>query len=190
QARAHARPADEVEIDLVRLEAEVRLQVRPGWAMSATAADAVEPDIDSLQNERTDLYAACSAAERRIPDVRRLRDRCDTIERRVEVLETDAGLISTHGQAEPAAVEEHLLSRLAIARRAGGHESLPLLLDEPFTGASDIRLDAILDMVDRLSDRVQLIYLTDDERVVGWARARKSLRTFTLLEPTPDTVDA
>ena len=169
QARAHARPADEVEVDLVRLEADVRLQARPGWAMTATADDAEEPDIDELQRKRTDLYGACSAAERRIPDVRRLRDRCETVERRVDLLEADAGLASTRGQAEPAAVEDHLLGRLAIARRAGGHESLPLLLDEPFTDASDTRLDAMLDMVDRLSERVQLIYLTDDERAVAWA---------------------
>jgi uncharacterized protein YhaN len=158
--------------------------------MTATAADAEEPDIEALQRTRTDLYAACSAAERRIPDVRRLRDRAETLERRVAVLETEAGLAATRGTADPAEVESHLLGRLAIARRAGGHESLPLLLDEPFTGASNTRLDAMLDMVDRLSERVQLIYLTDDERVVDWARSRQGLRTFALLEPTPDTVNA
>src|SRR5258708_27194257 len=81
-AGANARPADEVEADLVRLEADVRLQARPGWAMTATAADAEEPDIDALQHQRTDLYAACAGAEQRIPDVRRLRDRVDTIQRR------------------------------------------------------------------------------------------------------------
>ena len=174
----------------MRLEDEVRLQARPGWAMTATVADAEEPDIEMLQNQRTDLYASCAAAERRIPDVQRLRDRCETVERRVAVLESDSGLASTRGQADPDAVEEHLLGRLAIARRAGGFESLPLLLDEPFTAASDTRLDALLDMIDRLSERVQLIFLTDDDRVVTWARARQGNRTFTLLEPTPDSVDA
>ena len=188
KARAVARPADEVEADLLRLETEVRLQAQPGWAMTATAADAAEPDIDDLQRRRTDLYSACAAAEARIPDVRRLRDRADTLERRVEVLESDSGLASTRGQADPAQVEEHLLGRLAIARRAGGFESLPLLLDEPFSSATDTRLDALLDMIDRLSDRVQLIFLTDDNRVVSWARARRSNNSFSLLEPTPETV--
>ena len=188
KARATARPADEVEAELVRLEADVRLQAQPGWPMSATAADAEEPDIDDLQRRRTDLYAACAAAESRIPDARRLRDRAETLERRVAVLETESGLASTRGQADPAVVEEHLLGRLAIARRAGGFESLPLLLDEPFAEATDTRLDALLDMLDRLSDRLQLIFLTDDRRVVGWARARRSSSSFSLLEPTPETV--
>jgi hypothetical protein len=188
KARAVARPADEVEADLVRLETEVRLQAQPGWAMTATAADAAEPNIDDLQRRRTDLYSACAAAEARIPDARRLRDRVETLERRVEVLETDSGFASTRGQADPALVEEHLLGRLAIARRAGGFEPLPLLLDEPFSGATDTRLEELLDMIDRLSERVQLMYLTDDNRVVGWARARRSSHSFSLLEPTPETV--
>ncbi|MBV9665656.1 MAG: hypothetical protein JOZ37_16945 [Actinobacteria bacterium] len=187
-ARAHARPAEQVEADLVRLEAEVRLQAQPGWAMTATPADVEEPNIDDLQRQRTDLYGACSAAEARIPDVQRLRDRADTLERRVEVLETEIGLASSRGQADPELVEQHLLGRLAIARRAGGFESVPLLLDEPFDAASDTRVDALLDMIDRLSDRVQLIFLTDDSRVVGWARARRSNNSFSLLEPTPETV--
>ena len=188
QARATARPADEVEADLLRLEAEVRLQAQPGWAMTATPADAEEPDIDALQRQRSDLYGACSAAEARIPDVRRLRDRAETLERRVEVLETEIGLASNRGQADPDLVEQHLLGRLAIARRAGGFEPLPLLLDEPFAASSEPRLGALLDMIDRLSDRVQLIFLTDDDRVVEWARARRGTHTFSLLEPTPETV--
>jgi hypothetical protein len=188
QARATARPAPEVEADLLRLEGEVRLQAQPGWPMTATAADAEEPDIDALQRQRSDLYSACSAAEARIPDVRRLRDRAETLDRRVEVLETEIGLASTHGQADPELVEQHLLGRLAIARRAGGFEPLPLLLDEPFSASTDVRLGALLDMIDRLSERVQLIFLTDDDRVVDWARARRSSHTFALLEPTPETV--
>src|SRR5581483_12246392 len=188
QARATARPSAQVDADLLRLESEVRLQAQPGWSMTVTAAEAEEPDIDALQRQRSDLYAACGAAEARIPDVRRVRDRVETVERRVEVLETEIGLASSRGQADPELVEQHLLGRLAIARRAGGFEPLPLLLDEPFAASSEPRLGALLDMIDRLSDRVQLIFLTDDDRVVEWARARRGTHTFSLLEPTPETV--
>jgi hypothetical protein len=188
QARANARPADEVESDLSRLEAAVRAEHRPEWGTSVTAADAEEPDIDLLKRQREEAMAAYALAKETVPDVERLIDRRDALARRIAVLELEtAGGSST--AVDTAELEQRLVSRLALARRVGpAEESVPVVLNEPFSDIHGDRKWALLDAVERLAGSIQLAYLTDDVDTILWARRRAAVGALTLLEPVADPV--
>ena len=55
--------------------------------------------------------------------------------------------------------------------RAGSHlgESLPAILDDPFSILDDFDVAAVLSMITDHAHSGQVIILTDDDRVVGWA---------------------
>jgi uncharacterized protein YhaN len=107
------------------------------------------------------------------------------MERRVAALEAqhDPGRAeATIGQL--ADVQQYLLSHLTKAAHAGPYdESVPVLLDEPFLRVPAERKWELLDMMRRLGEKTQLIYLTDDAFVSAWARRRAGAGLITLLEP-------
>ena len=76
-------------------------------------------------------------------------------------------------------------ARLDAARRAGpGGESLPLILDDAFAGLlSDTKAD-LLSLLLRASADQQVIYLTEDADVAGWARVEALTGALALVEPT------
>ena len=61
-----------------------------------------------------------------------------------------------------------------------------MLLDEPFLRLRGESKWAMLDLVERLAEKTQMIYLTDDVDVVVWARRRSALGVLALLEPVAD----
>ena len=107
------------------------------------------------------------------------------MERRVAALEAQHD--PTHEQtavSELADVQQYLLAHLTKAAHAGPHdESVPVLLDEPFLRIGAERKWELLDMLRRLGDKNQLVYLTDDPFVGAWARRRAAAGLITLLEP-------
>ena len=79
-------------------------------------------------------------------------------------------------------LHERLLGRLARARHAapdGG--PLPAILDEPFIDVPAGHKWDLLDMVERLSEGSQIIYLTDDPYVAAWAKRRSDIGAVKLL---------
>jgi uncharacterized protein YhaN len=85
-----------------------------------------------------------------------------------------------------ADIQQHLLGRLTKAAQAGAHaDAVPALLDEVFLRVPAERKWDLLDVLYRLSERHQLIYLTDDPFVAAWAQ-QCATDTITLLAPEPE----
>jgi hypothetical protein len=143
-------------------------------------------DVGALRARRRQAAAEYEVAHRQLPDIERLTDRRDAIQRRVAVLAGTAGPAGGPGGAD---LEDVLLGRLAATRRVGpSAESLPVVLDDPFETVRGDRKWAVLDAVERLAASTQLIYLTNDVDVLVWARRRSSSDGISLLEPSPEAV--
>lgn len=184
-ARARSRPRPEIDAELDQLETLSRELRRPEWA-TVTAADAATPDIAELQRRREKVLAKLEEVRPEV-DIERLADRHAAIERRVGSLEAKHGLTDAHG--DPAAVadiQRHLLAHLTSVAQAGPHgDAVPTLLDEVFLRVPADRKWDLLDLIHRLCDRHQLIYLSDDPFVAAWARQHAVAGTVRLLEPEP-----
>jgi hypothetical protein len=63
-----------------------------------------------------------------------------------------------------------------------------VVLDEVLQRVPADRTWDLLDLLLRLAEHQQLIYLTDDAFVAAWARQRAIDGTITLLEPAPESV--
>jgi hypothetical protein len=187
QARARARSRAEIEADLTQLQEQARRLRRPEWA-SVQASDADEPDMSALLDRQRELEAELHSlgGDREVAvDVERLADRHSAMERRVAALESQYD--GDHPEstiAQVADVQQYLLAHLTKAAHCGpSDESVPVVLDEPFLRIAAERKWELLDMLRRLGEKTQLIYLTDDPFVGAWARRRASAGLITLLEP-------
>ena len=65
--------------------------------------------------------------------------------------------------------EIYVLSRLATARSVDTFGALPLILVDPFVDLGFDQSVPVLDLVARMAAAVQVVYLTEDPRVVRWA---------------------
>jgi hypothetical protein len=182
-ARSRARSRGDIEDDLVRLQNEARRLRRPEWA-SVQASEANGPGLEELMVRKAELERMLEGVKVG-DDLERLADRHSAMGRRVAALE--AQYDPTHEQttiSQLADVQQYLLAHLTKAGHAGPYDdSVPVLLDEPFLRIGAERKWELLDMLRRLGESTQLIYLTDDPFVGAWARRRASAGLITLLEP-------
>lgn len=189
RTRESARPLAEVEAELAQLEAQARRESRPEWDAKVSPADAEEPDYAELQQRRDEAMNAWTAASRLVPDVKRIVDRCSALERRVAVLEGGLDETAAVSRVSTREIEPQLQARLAAVRRPGSHdETVPLLVDEALLRLQSEVKWGLLDMIERCSQQVQMIYLTDDPEVVTWARRRVGVDALSLMEPMSETV--
>jgi hypothetical protein len=189
QARVNGRSREEVEAELSKLEAQARHMHRPEWGTTIEPSDDEEPDVQELLRRRQVSLQAYETAETLVPDVEHLADRKAAVERRVSVLESSLEAPSSSGAGvDTEEVQRQLLARLAAARRPGGDEVLPVVLDETLVRVRGERKWELLDLVERLADKTQIVYLTDDHDVVLWARRRAASDSLALLEPVAETV--
>jgi hypothetical protein len=189
EARARARDREAIENDLVRLQDDVRRLRRPEWA-TVTAAEANEPDIDELAARKAELEKELATVrpEDADPDlgVDRVADRHSAMERRVAALEAQHEGIDPEAVGALADVQQYLFAHLTQAAHAGpADDAVPVVLDEVFARIPAERKWELLDMVLRLGEKTQLIYLTDDPYVGAWARRHAPDGTLMLLEPLP-----
>lgn len=87
---------------------------------------------------------------------------------------------------QSAGLAEALLTNLARLEGAGRDgESLPLVLDDPFTGMASSVRHTLLNLLAERSGGSQVVLMTDDDEVAEWARAEVA-RTgeVGLVEPT------
>lgn len=73
-----------------------------------------------------------------------------------------------HG-AGPEAAEDYLVARLAALRNVSHAGSVPLVLDDALADQPRDEIEALLAKLERLSEAVQVIYVTDDDDIVRWA---------------------
>ena len=185
QARTRSRSREEIEAELSRLEALARREHRPEWGTNVEPDDSEEPDVTDLQRHRAVAAQAYETAIDLVPDVEHLVDRKAAVERRVHVLEAsvDGEAGSDGAGIDIEDVRRQLIARLTDARKGAGDESLPVLIDDALVPVrGDSKWD-LLDLLDRVADKTQIVYLTDDYDVVLWARRRAGGGSLMLLEP-------
>jgi hypothetical protein len=121
--------------------------------------------------------------------VERLADGQAAVERRVSSLEARHGGHDANG--DPGAIadmQQHLLAHLTTASQAGPDgDPVPVVLDDVFLRVPADRKWDLLDLLHRLAERHQLVYLSDDAFVAAWARQQALDGTITLLELAPES---
>ncbi|MGH9009432.1 MAG: hypothetical protein ACRDYF_06220, partial [Acidimicrobiia bacterium] len=209
QAIESNRSPEEVEADLGEAQAVMVRLARPEWenlpappafplSGSATLGDgdgdghrddnaSTEDGTDRvgrLIEKRTRVAAELDAAGRSLPDIDRLADRREALTRRVTILEASAGTGPLLVTAEEA--EMVLLGRFAQTRRVGPEaEPIPVLVDDALAAFPRHEKWRLLDLVARLGEASQVVYLTDDEESLEWARSRSAKGSLGLLAPEP-----
>lgn len=87
--------------------------------------------------------------------------------------------------SEIADLAHVLISRLNDVRMIGpAGESLPLILDDPLLGLRREVKAPLLELLVRSSISQQIIFLTEDEDVIDWARLESMTGEISILEPT------
>ena len=204
------RSPEEVEADLGEARAVMARLARPEWEnlpappifpLSGSAGprrvhgaghsggddnneEAGHDPVSRLIDERARVATELDAAGRSLPDVDRLADRREALARRVAILEVSAGsgpLLVTAEEAEMV-----LLGRFAQTRRVGPEaEPVPVLVDDALAAFPRHEKWRLLDLVARLGEASQVVYLTDDEETLEWARSRSVKGSIGLLAPEP-----
>ena len=72
-------------------------------------------------------------------------------------------------EVDPEAIELYLLARLAALRHVSFAGSVPLVLVDAFRGLDESAVHRVLSALQRMSDSVQIVLLTDDSLAAGWA---------------------
>jgi hypothetical protein len=209
QAIESNRSPEEVEADLGEARAVMARLARPEWenlpappafplsgsaepgtvdgtshAKGHAAAEDGTDHIGRLIEGRARVAADLEAAGRSLPDIDRLADRREALSRRVMVLETSAGTGPLLVTAEEA--EMVLLGRFAQTRRVGPEaEPVPVLVDDALAAFPRHEKWRLLDLLARLGEASQVVYLTDDEETLEWARSRSVNGSLGLLAPEP-----
>ena len=139
--------------------------------------------LDAVALERV-AAQAWETAIGLVPDVEHLADRKSAVERRVHVLESSIdGEPSLGNSTDVEDVRRQLIARLTAARKGAGDEALPVLIDDALMRVRGEQKWELLDLVERVADKTQIVYLTDDHDVVVWARRRAGGSSLALLEP-------
>ncbi|HYH47973.1 MAG TPA: hypothetical protein VEG38_00360, partial [Acidimicrobiia bacterium] len=147
------------------------------------AAEFGSTESTRLVQERARVAAEAEAAGRNLPDIDRLADRRQALSRRVAILESSAG---TGGPQLVTAEEAEmvLLGRFAQTRRVGSEaEPVPVLVDDALSAFPRHEKWRLLDLIARLGEASQVVYLTDDAETLGWARSRSASGGVALLAP-------
>lgn len=173
-----------VEAELATAQAERARFARPDWDDAPLVSDAPLLDPASLADERTRVAAEVDQIERGLPDLGRLSDRREALARRVAILEATSGAGSRLLSFEES--EMVLLGRFAQARRVGPEaEPVPILVQDALAGFPRHDKWRLLDLIARLGEASQVVYLTDDPDTAEWAAARARQGTASLLRPDP-----
>ncbi len=83
----------------------------------------------------------------------------------------------------PEAIEFYLLARLAAQRSVSLAGSVPLLLDDALIDLDADVVRSLLDKLERMSEAVQIIYLSDDQRVTEWVASVGIQRAAVVFAP-------
>jgi hypothetical protein len=146
-----------------QVEARELLMVPSEMAVTA-ARSAVEAAEQKAQRARASSPAASSASTAYIQP---------SYDRNPEIYDDlpyagDDDVLGNPGAAEDE-VEFYLLGRMTTLRARSHAGSVPLVLDDALAGRPTPEVIQVLGQLERMSEAVQVIYLTDDEAVIEWA---------------------
>jgi hypothetical protein len=160
-----------VEAELSAARAALAAHGRPDWDGDPPGPDEPLPDPEPLLEEQAHLFEEAYRIERELPDIGRLEDRRMALTRRIHLLE--AASQAGYHLRSMADAEMVLLGRVAQARRVGPRsEPIPLVVDDAFAGFDAADRYDLLDLLARLTETTQVVYLTDDPVTLEWAAAR------------------
>jgi hypothetical protein len=170
--------------------AHLQRQLEKAEAEEAEVRDELEALLDQSGIEGTVITSRVAALEEAFA-VEHLADRKAAVERRVNVLESSIdGEPAMGSSVERDDLQRQLIARLTTARKGVGAEALPVLLDEPLVRVRGDQKWELLDLIERVADKTQIVYLTDDHDVVLWARRRAAGGSLVLLEPVSELESA
>jgi len=158
----------------------------------AVDASAGEPDLDALQAARDAAvedesdYADALEARLALVDAatqveavatsRLMRIAADLAEAQVTdgpVPSSDPPFDVDHTEADagPESIEFYLLARLAAQRNVSFSGSVPMVLDDALLGLGTDQVQSLLNKLERMSEAVQILYLSDEPAVAEWANS-------------------
>ena len=80
----------------------------------------------------------------------------------------DLAFDGRQAQSLPEAIEFYLLARLAAQRAVSFSGSVPLVVDDALAGLDAPVVRSLLEKLERMSEAVQIIYLSDDPDIADW----------------------
>ena len=179
-AQEDARPEDEIRAELAHMDEVLARFERAGITSTVTDGELDTRDPREIQRDLEQVAIDLDHAERQAPDVERIDDRLEGLRRRVRMLETGTG--EALAVPEPKELEMYLLGRVASARRVGpGGEPVPLIVDDVLRTLPRVQKHRLLDLLARLGDAAQIVYLSLDDETLEWARARAEAGTAGLV---------
>lgn len=166
---AEARTAVE-DLDDERVAADARLLEARAAVEQRTAADSARLDdvVRRLRGAEDDLAAAEAALEATRHGFDLARAGYDAAVEEVAALRQALADVSN----EPAPVEEiewYLLARLAAQRHVSFAGSVPIVVDRALDALDEEGLLHLLDRLERMAGAVQVVHISDDERILRWA---------------------
>jgi hypothetical protein len=181
--RTGARSLEQITADVARLEAEVKRLHRPEFTIGTGSAPPAI-DVDALVAERSQLQISLADMERSAAAVGDLEVKRNAAKAHLAALTESLGVddLATEG------LREALIAHLGrAARGSSSGESVPVILDDPVSQVPAEHRWELMDMLRRLGERTQVIYLTSDAFIGAWARRRAEIdETILLLEPVPE----
>jgi hypothetical protein len=178
--RTGARSREQIAADIERIDAEVKRLHRPEFTIGSGSAPPVI-DVDALSAERAKLQIS-------LADVERAAEALDDLEAQRNAARARLTALTEELGADDGAIDdlrEALLAHLGRAARGGpGGEAVPVVLNDPVCQAPAERRWELMDMLRRLGEKTQVIYLTGDAFIGAWAHRRAEIdETILLLEP-------
>jgi hypothetical protein len=169
--RARDAELRQAEDDLETMSAEAERLVRDASRAVREAEDAVrvaQTSLDAAREDR-DRAAAAAALSRASDDRRAVRERRDREAAQRQAVDR---------------IEWYVLARLAQQRSLSYVGSVPLAIDDAFADWTVDEVGGIFERLARMSEVIQVVYLTDDVDVIAWARGL-GLERASVIDLTP-----
>jgi hypothetical protein len=166
----------ELEAAIAELDERVEAGRRLSWDLTAEPTEAPTDPDDLLERRRE---VASLLGSNPVPDLHDTDRRLELANDRVRVLKKQlmdiaGGTVSLH---------RRITDRVARTTWIDDHEeSIPVIVDEAFTVLPQVDRVGALDLLKRLSARTQVLILSNDPVVAGWARRNSDDGEVTLFE--------
>jgi len=123
-----------------------------------------------LKKMATELSAAAAERGEGNPVIAEPEPEPSPIRAEPSIVQSDAAFDDVADvDAGPEAVEFYLLARLAALRSASYAGSVPLVIDDALSDLPVSEIERLLHKLERMSESVQIVYLSNDEIVSTWA---------------------
>jgi len=169
----------ELEKEIADLNADLDAQRRLSWDMTPDPVHGPE-DRDLLISKRHELALQLSDWDR--TDLPTIDRQLEAATQRVKSLADELHQLNSGNSSR----SQRLADRFTLSTRINDEgevvDSLPLIMNDPFTESDPEELLLLLDMTLRLSAKTQVVLFTGDRTVGTWARREAGHGTVTLFE--------